>query len=193
MYEVEATKEANDLLDHYRSEYEKHHRSKPFIQVIAAAVTFMKDMLRQQDFDRCQRVITAFLKTNGDNDWYKRQGWSLECLKRNIEAVSASIPDKPKFQGPIAVEFYSQCPLCTESFTICCSSIKEMEARACMQACPKCGGHVLSSGAHIPPRAAPKTTEVTVAKSISLRDLPAAISELQKQPKPNIHNDEWEF
>lgn len=98
LLEIELVRHGNDAMDHYRSEYENRYGVQPIMQGFAvnAGQTALKDLIRGVGIERVKKMITAYLKSDGDQGWYKKMGHTLSCFQKNIEQINALTREAPK-------------------------------------------------------------------------------------------------
>lgn len=117
MYEVELTKETNALLDHYKAEYQKRYKRQPIVPSLSIAMADIRAVLSMlTSYAEAEAVITHYLKTDGVNDWFKRQGHSTECLKKNVIPLSTQIGktvSKGAEGGGLRLQIIRNCDIAT--------------------------------------------------------------------------------
>lgn len=141
MQEVELTNHANSLLDHYKSCYRRRYGSDPFIANIGIAMTAIKDLIRGSDHKRARDILTTYIKMNGDQDWYKRQGHTLDCLVKNVAAVSAATPSiKEERSSETRMVWWTWCatPTCKAEQWQITGTLEELDYQHGRLLCAKC-------------------------------------------------------
>jgi hypothetical protein len=140
MQEVQLTHQANTAMDVYRELYLARYKTKPIIQSsqFAAAITIFKDLIRDVGLPRTLDLIRQYLRMNGDQDWYKRQGHNISTFSKNLDAINAATPvrataSEKKFY--IAIE--TQCPTCKKYFLLK-TTVDDAAKAVYMTACEKC-------------------------------------------------------
>jgi hypothetical protein len=137
--EVQLARQTNELFDTYRMLYKTRYESDPVIFNAGVAGTILKDIIRLVGYDRASKLVIAYFKSN--DDWYRKQGHSLECLKKNLAQLSSQIPDdkvvalrQPK---NLRIMFWTVCPKCQADFEVTCWA-SEAEKVAHTKLCSKC-------------------------------------------------------
>ena len=136
--EVNLHRQAGLLIDHYRRIYEETHSGrKPFVINISQISDALRVLIEQSSFERMQQIISFYLKSN--DEWFVKQGHSLECLLKNMPALQANAPGAPRPTQTIVIRFWSMCPVCKKNIEHDAKSFEEMEDKAYIQACDECG------------------------------------------------------
>jgi hypothetical protein len=148
--EVEITRGLNEIMDIYRAVYRARYNGRePIIRNLAAAQTFIKDLIRNQGVECTAGLVRRYLKMNGDKDWFINNGHSLSVLEKNIEAVNGSLGlTGQAFQGTSydpTVTFEGGCPRCSRQHEIVCKA-SQMAAFAYTVICKKCQQVHLQAG-----------------------------------------------
>jgi hypothetical protein len=111
LLEVEIVRWANDAMDHYRSEYEKRYGVQPIMQnhAFQAGQTTLKDLVRSVGIERVKKMISQYLKNDGDNGWYKKMGHTLHCFQKNVEQINAQTKEAPKERVGVKMRIRTAC------------------------------------------------------------------------------------
>lgn len=141
--EVELIQEGNRILDRYRELYKERYGVDAVLANIGVANTITKDLIRKVGMQRAQALMEHYMKLNGDNDWYVRNGHSLRTFQSKIEEVNASLGLHKKMQAPTVsgynpmVVFNTQCTNCKSWHDITCRA-NELEKHGCATECANC-------------------------------------------------------
>lgn len=140
MQEVQLTHEANTAMDVYRELYLARYKTKPIIQSaqFAFAMTTFKDLIRDVGLERTLALIRQYLRMNGDQDWYKRQGHNIQTFAKNLDAINAATPNSHTGQQKeFLIEIETRCPVCQKFFQLT-TSIDKVSDVAYMTNCREC-------------------------------------------------------
>jgi hypothetical protein len=142
MYEVQSQQRANELLDYYQLLYRNRYGIDPVIQSLAVAYTTLKDLERKVGTAMVRAMLATYLESNGDNDWYKRNGHSLAVFQKNIEVIASQVGLRTKRASAgktLRINLATMCanPRCGNRVYIECNS-DEVDRMVYSESCPQC-------------------------------------------------------
>ncbi len=139
MYEVEALRGLENVLDAYQKHYRVRYGVSPVIANRTEASLILKELIRAAGETHTLRLIAKYLSMNGDQDWFVRKGHSIEELKRNLSAVNAALgtATRPGASTGLRVSTIVACDHCFKDFNWV-GAPNDLEAGNKKRACPKC-------------------------------------------------------
>lgn len=129
-------------MDCYIERYRKRYTNAPMFVNMSASVTILKDLIRAGGLETTMKLITQYLRDNGDKDWYVRNGHSLEVLKGSISAVNAALGSCSPQGGtsPLTIAVILTCDCCKHIYDwIGHPAQLDSDTRLCPE-CQKSGG-----------------------------------------------------
>lgn len=110
--------EANHLISVYEHEFSKAFGFKPIFEPGSYQhITTFKDIY-QACKEQADPLVRHFFKMK--DEWFQKQGYTPECLKKNLAAIAIDLKNKAPFRhhGPIQFSFMCGCDICFEYFTL---------------------------------------------------------------------------
>ncbi len=149
MYEVDLVKGSNLAVDAYREAYSKRYGDSPLLEGESrmSAYLFLKKLLQQYGLPKTLALISFFLNSNGDGDWWLRKGHAIHCFEKDFPAIHAAFcihQDKRRAALGASMEvvdhliaFQTRCYQCQQDFEIVCRG-SEMGDKAHLTLCNAC-------------------------------------------------------
>lgn len=95
MQEVELQRLAGNMLDSYERGYQEKYGVMPVITAPAIVMGTFKDLIRRMGHHKVELLLTRYLATDGENGWYKKRGHNIQTFVTSIDALNASLGQKP--------------------------------------------------------------------------------------------------
>lgn len=89
LYEIELERHCQEVMDAYSASYEKVYHVKPVIRKNGTDRTIVRDIIRDLGYPLAKDLATFF--PGIDDDWFRKKGHSLQCLKDNVAVVNAQM------------------------------------------------------------------------------------------------------
>ncbi len=117
MMAVYENKQANSLIDLYTKEFEKAFGIKPIFEQNGYHTGTFTDIAKSAQ-GQAADLIKHFFRVK--DDWFHKQGYSPECLKKNLPAIAMDLKKRvvPTHEGPLKVTTQYSCDTCFEYYTL---------------------------------------------------------------------------
>ncbi len=106
-------------VDTYKELFVNRYQRQPLSQQIGHAV--LRGLVRQHGLRPILDLLRTFFATPGDNEWYQKNGHSMEVFAKNIGALNARLGTKEKAVARVEnllISVDSACPKCRALFKL---------------------------------------------------------------------------
>lgn len=151
MIEVDLVNGSNLAVEAYKEAYTKRYGSPPLLEGESRMplYLFLRKVVRQYGLEKTMGLLSFFLKSNGNRDWWLNCGHSAKCLESDFAAIHAAFcVHQDKRRGALAasanieivdqkIAFITRCYQCQQDFEIVCLG-SEMGDKAHLTLCRAC-------------------------------------------------------